>query len=111
VEESIEVNIDKLISKINKIKPLHTHTLFDWYNAPFDRSFDRAFRRFYHYDNYWLLNEFNCEFDNSFENNTDYYGTNYTGSFKYGFCIAFDRHSGGGFESDSFSKSEFSHPA
>jgi len=111
VEESIEVNLDKLISKINKIKPLHTHVLFDWYDAPFDRSFNSAFRRFYHYDNYWVNNEFNCDFNNAFENNTDYYGTNYTGSFNYGLSLDFDRKSGGGFYPDPFSGLEFSHPA
>ena len=107
VVESIEVNLDKLINKINKVKPLHTHVLFDWYNASFNRSFNRAFRRFYHYDNYWVELEFNRCFDSSFTNCCDYYGINYTGSYNYGMSIDFDRCSGGAFSPDNFGFKNF----
>jgi uncharacterized protein YmfQ (DUF2313 family) len=111
VEESIEVDLTKLINKINKIKPAHTHVLFDWYDAGFDRGFDRGFRRFFHYDNYWVGLGLDAGFSNGFENNTDYYGTNFKGGFDYGFSIDYDRESGGGFDADGFEKAGFKHPA
>jgi uncharacterized protein YmfQ (DUF2313 family) len=109
--DTLLVNLIKLIARINKIKPGHTHVLFDWYNAGFARGFDRGFNRFYNYDNYWIGLSFNAGFSNGFENNTDYYGTNFKGGFNYGFSIDFDRESGGGFEADSFEKSSFKHPS
>lgn len=102
VTESIEVNISKLISRINRLKPGHTIVLFDWYDAPFNRGFGRGFRRFYHYDNYWVELEFSRDFDSSFTNAYDYYGVNYIGSFDYAFNLAFDRRSGGEYIKDEF---------
>jgi uncharacterized protein YmfQ (DUF2313 family) len=111
VEESIEVNLTKLINKINKLKPAHTHVLFDWYSVGFDRGFSRGFERFYHYDNYWVGLGFDEKFNNGFENNSDYYGVNFKGGFNYGFSIAYNRNSGGGFNARGFEKSGFNHPA
>jgi uncharacterized protein YmfQ (DUF2313 family) len=109
--DSLQVDLTKLIAKINKIKPGHTHVLFDFYNVGFDRGFSNGFLRQPHYDNFWLNNSFDSGFSNGFENNTDYYGHNYTGGFGYGFNIAFDRASGGGFQSKAFQKIGFQHPA
>jgi uncharacterized protein YmfQ (DUF2313 family) len=104
--ETILVNLTKIIAKMNKLKPGHTHVLFDWWNAGFDRGFGRGFRRFYHYDNYWVGLGFDVSFSDGFENNSSYHGVNYTGGFNYGFSIDFDRNSGGGFSPDGFQKSE-----
>jgi uncharacterized protein YmfQ (DUF2313 family) len=111
ITESFQVDLTKLIAKIENIKPGHTHVLFDFWNVGFDRGFSQGFQRQPHYDNLWLNNSFNNAFSNGFENNTDYYGHNYTGGFGYGFNLAFDRASGGGFESNAFSKIGFQHPA
>lgn len=108
IEESIDVNIKKLILKISKVAPAHTHVLFDFYNCEFSRAFSIAFDRCPHYDNSWLNGEFSRDFDNSFANAYDYDGINYTGSFGQAFSIAFDRYSGGEFD-DSFDIAFF-HP-
>lgn len=111
VTDSIEVDLTKLIDKINKLKPGHSHVLFDFYNTSFDRGFTNGFKRTPHYDNYWLNPSFDAAFDNGFENNTDYYGHNFVGGFNYGFSIDFDRESGGGFAACCFDKTGFKHPA
>lgn len=108
--ETLLVDLTKLISKINNLKPGHTHPLFDWYDAGFARGFSRGFRRFFHYDNYWVGLGVNAGFSDGFENNTSYHGSNYIGGFNYGFSIDFDKKSGGGFEADGFDTSGFKHP-
>ncbi len=101
VTYSSEVNITKLINKINKSAPGHTHTLFDFTGAAFSRAFDRAFNSIPHYDNSWPDMDFSRDFSNAFTNAFDYDGVNFTGPFSQDFSIAFDRHSGGNF-SDAF---------
>jgi uncharacterized protein YmfQ (DUF2313 family) len=109
--ETILVDLTKIIAKINKLKPAHTHVLFDFYDAGFDRGFGRGFRRFFHYDNYWVGLGFDSIFSNGFENTFDYSGVNFKGAFGYGFSIDFDRDSGGGFAPCCFEKTGFKHPA
>ncbi len=109
--ESLLVDLTKLIYKIQKLKPAHTHPLFDWYNIGFDRGFGRGFDRIPHYDNYWIGLGMDVGFSSGFENNSEYFGNNFKGGFGYGFSIDFDRESGGGFAACCFEKTGFKHPA
>lgn len=107
VTEPYEVNISKLIAKFQKLKPGHTHVLFEFYGPEFSRGFGRAFDRIPSYDNSWgLLEEkeldFSRDFSNAFANAYDYDGIFFTGSYNHAFSIAFDRRSGSVF-SNSFS--------
>jgi uncharacterized protein YmfQ (DUF2313 family) len=106
VDEPSEVNLTKLINKINSTKPTHTIALYNYYDAEFGRGFGRAFDRFPSYDNSWGLVEekeldFGREYSNAFANAYDYDGVNYTGAFGKEFGIDHDRYSGGAF-SDAF---------
>ena len=97
VTYSSEVNITKLINKISKSMPGHTHLLFEFSGAEFSRAFSRAYDSIPHYDNSWFELEFSRDFSNAFTNAYDYDGVNFTGAFAQAFSIAFDRHSGGNF--------------
>jgi uncharacterized protein YmfQ (DUF2313 family) len=100
--ESRMTNLTLLINEIKTRKPAHTRVLFDFNGVAFDRGFGRGFNRKPHYDNSWIELDFNNEFSNAFANNTDYDGVNYVGAFDQDFTIAFDRYSGGDFESTAF---------
>lgn len=126
VEEPMEVNISKLIYKVNATKPAHTKVLYDFEGleanrgvvgkklVEFDRSFGRAFDRIPYYDNLWGLVEekeldFGREFSNAFANAYDYYGANLVGPYNAAFSIAFDRYTGGSYTrefSDAFNRME-----
>jgi uncharacterized protein YmfQ (DUF2313 family) len=95
--ESEDINISKLISEINRVKPAHTHVFFNFYEIEFGRGFDMAFDRCPHYDNSWPDGEYSRDFSNAFTNAYDYDGVNYTGSFSHAFNLSLDRASGGGF--------------
>jgi len=107
VDETAEVNLTKLINKIEGSKPAHTHVLYDFYGAEFGRGFSTAFDRIPHYDNSWSELDFGRGFSNAFANAYDYDGINYTGAFNHSFSIAFDRHSGGDFDHSGFSTDFF----
>jgi uncharacterized protein YmfQ (DUF2313 family) len=110
VTESAEVNISRLIAKINKIKPAHTIALYDFYGAGFSRGFSIGYNRIPSYDNSWIELGFGRGFSNGFANAYDYDGVNYVGGFSQGFNIGFDRKSGGGFKYNAFSTA-FAMPA
>jgi uncharacterized protein YmfQ (DUF2313 family) len=100
VEEPYEVNISRLMSKFQKLKPAHTHLLYQFYNVEFTNAFGRGFSRVPSYDNSWgLLQEKELDYDgmfsNAFANNKDYDGIAWKGSFHQAFSQQFDRDSGG----------------
>jgi len=97
VTYSNQVNITKLINKINSTKPGHTHLIFEFRNAEYGRAFDRAFDSIPHFDNSWFQFDYSPDFSNAFGNNKDYDGVNYTGNYGQAFGISFDRYSGGAF--------------
>lgn len=107
VTESAEVNITKLIQRIEETKPAHTTVLYEFEGAEFSRAFSSAFDRIPYYDNSWLNGEFGREFDSSFANAYDYDGVALTGAFGKDFDISYDRNSGGDYSeefSDAFTK-------
>jgi len=101
VTYSSQVNITKLMNKIRDTGPGHTHLIFEFRGAEYNRGFDRAFDSIPHFDNSWYQFDFSPDFSNAFGNNKDYDGVNYTGPFGHAFSIDFDRHSGGNY-ADAF---------
>lgn len=108
ISEPYDVNISKLMAKFKKIKPAHTHVLYQFYGVEFANAFGRAFDRVPPYDNSWgLLEEKELDFDgmfsNAFANNVDYDGFMWTGGFHEAFSQQFDRNSGGYYSHSEFS--------
>jgi len=97
VTRSAEVNLTKLISRIEATKPGHTHVGYRFKGAEYSRAYSSAYNSIPSYDNSWLNGEYNREYDNSYANAYDYDGVNFTGAYDQSFSIAYDRHSGGAY--------------
>lgn len=102
-------NISQLIFEITRLKPGHTMVLFDFYGAGYSRGFSRGFNSIREYDGSWWPGSFGSEFSDDYANAYGYDGVNFIGAFSQAFSLAFDRHTGGGFNFDNFSNA-FSKP-
>lgn len=115
-----DANLSRIEGKMERIKPGHTHLLFDFSGTEDNRGdatkrlveFSRAFSSAGFdakptWDNSWGYPEdkgldFDRNFSSAFANNCDYDGVYLIGAFNQSFDLSYDRYSGGSFATDSF---------
>lgn len=94
--------ITYLTSELQRIRPAHSHPLFDFYGRGFSRGFGWGYYAMPWYDGVCYPGGFGRGFGDGFANQRDYSGDYLIGGFTGGFNLGFNAYQGGGFAFKAF---------